>query len=149
MADQLLTGTTLIEDKRSERGNVWSCTGTKFVTREPNTADVIRGNATGLMTSQADDITGYASVELPNGATVTSVAVYGNAAAAAGITWTLYKMNIISGGVVAMASAAVNTADITITQPTIDNANYGYFLMTGFTEWDINDVINGAIIKYD
>ena len=149
MADQLITGTTLIEDKRNEFGKVWSCLGVNFTSLSPDVDNLVFNVTNGKVLASADNLTLMAPVSLPHGARVSGVIVYGDAAAAAGITWTLERIQLDDLTVGAMASAAVNTEDTTITNGTIDNTNYGYFISMGEEEFDTGDEIYGARIRYD
>lgn len=148
MADQLISGTTLIEDKRGERGNVWSTSGISFIPANPAADSVLYDLAgDGSATSQSADLEFKCPVELPHGVTVNNVVVYGDAASAAGITWTLDRVDH-TGTETVMASAAVNTEDTTISNEVINNDDFFYFLSSGLNEWDANDRIFGARIKY-
>lgn len=126
----------------------WSCPGTNFVEEQHRQAYYF--NTDGHIQSYADDLTLSCPVFLPNGAVVTAAIVYGDAAAAAGIVWSLYKIKLSDLTAVAMASAAVNTADTSITAgtETIDNSLYCYFMSTRTDEFDTGDEIYGARITY-
>lgn len=145
MADQLLTGTTLIEDKRrTDFGLIWSCTGSDFTTITPDVDDVNYGNNS--ITANADGITiKGGNVHLPNGSVVTSVTMYGNAGASAE-TWTLARKTLATGTEADLATAAINTEDTSISNATIDNSNYSYSFST--TTIDTGDSIYGAKIVY-
>lgn len=86
----------------------------------------------------------YAPVNLPHGATVTNVIVYGSEADE---SWTLTRATDHSAGVATMATAAYGTADSTITNPVIDNANYSYAIGTG--SMDATDEIYSGVISYE
>lgn len=122
----------------------WSCPGIHFDCTPPASDFLIKSDG-GYVRVTGDGIYLVAHVSLPHGAVVTSVIVNGNAAASAE-TWTLdrRKVSDLTGG--AMASAAINTADTSITNPTIDNSLYSYFLYT--SSLDIDDEVWGAIITY-
>ena len=83
-------------------------------------------------------------VNLPHGAVVTSVIVYG---ARSDNTWNLYR-SPKNGNVewTSMASAVDNTADTSITNATIDNSAYTYFLAND--TWRTSDDCYGAVIIY-
>ena len=147
MADQLITGTTLIEDKRTGTGLVWSTPGVSFKPAAPQ-GDVVTNSITvGSAASAATDLEFVCPVELPNGATVTGAIVYGNAAAIAGITWTLFRVDHTVSAA-AMASAAVGTEDTTISNEVINNNDFFYFFSCASNEWDDGDTIHGARIIY-
>ena len=144
MADQLITGTTLIEDKRASgtSGLIWSCPGTNFVTSSV-TADGAY-NPDGDITAQDAAVVFFAPVFLPNGATITKVVVFGSDTAE---TWTLSRRVMSTNGSgESMASAVIGTEDTSITEPIVDNSTYAYFLTTSSME--TNDEVNGARIIY-
>ena len=87
----------------------------------------------------------YASIELPDGVTVTWCAVYGNAGASSE-TWTLYRVALSDQTRVAMASALVTGGDSTITNPVINNSLYVYFITV--TSLMANDDIHAARINF-
>jgi hypothetical protein len=83
------------------------------------------------------------NVTLPNGAIISECVVYGTDTA---LTWTLYRDLITLGGsATVMASALIGTADTTITNATIDNALYSYWItVTGLT----SDTLYGGKITF-
>ena len=95
--------------------------------------------------SAGGDITiasqGFAQVNLPNGAVVTGAVVYGSVAEE---TWTLTRTPFTTDGGAALASAAVGTADTSISSATIDNSTYAYFFVVSVGNQDIY----GAKITY-
>lgn len=146
MADQLITGTTLIEDKRKESGKVWSCLGANFKAKHPDTDDVTYADGDdGDITTSGAGISLLAPVQLPDKAKVEKVIVYANVSTE---NWYLIKVKLTGGvATTSMASALLNTEDTTITEDVIDNSNYGYFLLTD--GMDAADKIYGARIIYD
>ena len=122
----------------------WSCSGNAFSAQYPDVNDVKR-SITGKIITSADGINLICPVNLPNGATVTGVIVYGNAAATAE-TWYLSRNAFSDGTRSEMAESAIETEDATISNPVIDNSLYSYFLRT--TTLDTNDEIWGARITY-
>lgn len=148
MADTLITGTTLIEDKRSLRGNIWSIPGSEFKTSDPDVDDIRINIATGSIVSNATDLEFIVSAILPQGVTITAVLVYGNAAAISGITWSLKRVDRL-GAVTTMATAAVGTEDTSISNPIVDNSSYSYIITSGQNEFDTNDEIFGARIIFE
>ncbi len=141
MADQLITGTTLIEDKRrTDFGLVWSCTGTAFKAQASGTSVFY---IAGTAAPQANEILEAVIEGLPNGAIVTGVIVYGNDSVE---TWTLNRLTLSNKTVEAMASANQNTEDTSISNATIDNSSYGYFIVT--SGLNSGDEIYGARITY-
>ncbi len=139
MADQLITGTTLIEDKRNtEFGKIWSCAGINFsgdatAANYDSNGNVIASGGTPRLT---------APVSLPHGAVITHVVVYTTGAFAA--NWELKRVDH-TGTSTILASAAANSEDSTITNPTVDNENYQYFI---FNTDPSNATVHGARIKY-
>lgn len=86
----------------------------------------------------------WAAVELPNGAVVTGAIVYGSTT---NENWSLIRSELATGAADStMATAATNTEDTSITDATIDNSTYYYFLTIG--SLDENDEIYGARITY-
>ncbi len=87
----------------------------------------------------------HCPVNLPHGAIVTNVIVYGNAGATAE-SWVLRKVDLTGIGTTTMASANFDSADSSIVGATIDNSNYTY----GFnsTSMDTGDTIFGGTITY-
>ena len=60
-------------------------------------------------------------------------------------TWSLIRVIAGAGSYGTMATAAVDTADTTITNATIDNTTYSYFFKVTA---DTNDYIIRAYVKY-
>jgi len=121
----------------------WSCTGSNFKTSAPATqvADYEEGKCVNGGTSQFL----VAPVFLPNGAIVTEVIGFGNAAAEAEtISLGRYSQNGTASNL--SAQTAFNTAQTTITNATINNSTHGYFFST--STLDTNDEIFGARITY-
>jgi len=141
MADQLLTGTTLIEDKRRGLGDIWSCVGASF--RPGQDATTFEVPNAGMKNTVAGAAGFDALVYLPQGGTITHVIIYGSDATD---TWTLYRVNIADANTLsAMATANLNTEDTSITNAVVDNENYSYILVVNQGQ---NDDIDGARIKY-
>ena len=124
MADQLITGTTLIEDKRSGRGEAWSINGAGFIAKNPDVDDVSYNTDFGSI-SAASGTDFLAPVNLPNGVKITSFIITGSDATN---TSNLYRVPINVQSQVIMATSTINTEDSTITNPVIDNRNFTYFL---------------------
>ena len=131
----------------------WSCTGKSFVPKESASDSLyIKGDDTallevGLGTGTVNATTSCLfskSVDLPQGAIITGVVVYGTDAAE---TWTLRR--IVLGTpltTVDMATASINTEDTSITSATIDNSSYCYELAT--SSFETADDLIAARIKY-
>ncbi len=122
----------------------WSCSGNAFSPRYPYNNNVSR-STTGILIMGANNINCICPVNLPDGATVTAVVVYGNAAATAE-TWYLSRVAFSDKARTAMATGAIETEDTTISNPVIDNSLYGYFFRT--SSLDIDNEIWGAEITY-
>ena len=93
--------------------------------------------------ASANGIYFCAPVNLPHGAIVTNVIIYGNLAAEAE-TWFLYK--VTAAGATQMATANFNSADSSITNATIDNLNNAYAVES--TTLDTDDRIYFGVITY-
>lgn len=93
---------------------------------------------------QADEdaVIFYAEVHLPHGATITSINIKSNVSDE---SYYLYR-NDFAASSTQMATANFNTADNTISNATIDNANYSYSIST--TSIDNTDRIYGGTITW-
>ncbi len=121
----------------------WSCKGAAFQpTNQVYQFNMIAPNFN-YLESDVDNQNFVASVNLPEGAVVTEVVVYGNTTAD---TWTLYRGDVDAVNSEVMATAAVNTVDNTISNATVDNANHGYWLAVA--DADNGARIYGAKITY-
>lgn len=121
----------------------WSCSGVGFTTWQPDVSDITY-DLNGRLLLNAATILVFAPVNLPDGATVTKAIVYGNAAAE--IAWNLVRQTPATAAVAGMATANVNTEDVTINHAVIDNSLYSYYFQSGFHV--INARIYGARIEY-
>ncbi len=148
MADTLIQGTTIIEDKRSARGEIWSCPGNNFQALSPDSFDMTYLNASDVATGVAETtgagINLVAAVFLPNGVTITGVITYSDVSTE---SWTLKRINISTGVAEILATASLNTEDTSITSSTVDNDTYAYLI--GIEPMDASDEIWGARIKYE
>lgn len=99
-------------------------------------------NGTMTITAQAGEDDVCASVNIPNGAIVTGAIVYGTDT---GETWLLRRVKLDDQTDATMATAAIDTEDTSISNATIDNNTYGYFLTAGA---GAADIIHGAKITY-
>lgn len=81
-------------------------------------------------------------LDLPHGAVITSIKLDGDFT---GDTWDVRRINIHTGANSQMATAAVGTADTSITNPTVDNSEYAYFIHTNVTN---DKSIWGATVTY-
>jgi len=60
--------------------------------------------------------------------------------------WTLNRITLSTGASSQLATATLNTEDVTITNGTVDNSTYAYYLSTDVM--DGSDIFYGARIKY-
>ena len=143
----LLTGRTEIEQtNKLNTGLIWSCSGNAFDTRRNLVDGRIAVNSNGRMAvvTGGADRDFLAPVNLPHGAIVTSVIVYGSISDE---TYSLIRVLLIDGATVStMATGNFNTQDSVITDEVINNSSYAYFLVT--STLDSDDIIYGARITY-
>ncbi len=120
--------------------------GSAFVPTNPDVDNISYGFNN--VTADADGIVFRATVNLPHGAVVTGIIVYGNAAAATGETWKL-SLSIINnageGGILA-GPTSFDTEDTSIDNATINNSTSSYYITT--SSLDTNDEIHGVKITY-
>ena len=124
-----------------------SIPGNEFGAQFPDVADVNNSIGSGALNTTTGPITYQVGVKLPHGAVVTNVICYGDAASEAE-TWTMRREAVASNGVTAseMATNNFNSADATISNATIDNQNFRYYIFT--SSLDTNDEIFGVVITY-
>ena len=145
VTDQLLTGRTQIDTVPKGR-NVISISANGFIPSQPDVDDVAYGtDGTGQMFISGGSVQAVANVTIPDGATITEVAVYGNAATEDS-TWTLYRNPTTTNTAETLATATVNTADSSISLAVVDNSAFSYHIAVGTLV--TNDRLFGAKIKY-
>ena len=131
----------------TNKTSYWSCPGVNFATINGTytEASPTWSHTTGRL-QVTTEVGGYcmAQIDLPNGAVVTGATVYGNTT---GNAWTLYRVTLSGGAGATMATAAINTEDTSISNATIDNSTYTYFIKAEITGPD-TEYIYGARIKY-
>lgn len=122
----------------------WSCAGSNFKGFYPATDPIYYDLNNGNIKAEGGLGEGVivAPVFLPHGAVVTGAEVFGTDATE---DWTLFRRPLGAGASSIMATDNINTEDITITNPTIDNENYSYFLEAGMGN---GDFVYGARITY-
>ncbi len=139
----LLTGRTEIDTvSKLNVGLILSVPGSSFLT-QTDALTVDRSNNPGTIEA-GETITFFAPVNLPHGATVTSVKGYGSIADE---TVSLIRVPT-TGSTNDTLSAATNfgTEQTTITNATIDNLNFCYTLFT--SSLDVGDDIFFVVIQY-
>jgi len=142
MADNLITGTTILE-KESKTLKTLSISPADFVSENPDSDDVtIRTNRA---TDNAGGATFNTGIFLPQGAVVISCIMYGNAGAA-DEDWALTR-SPFDGTTETMGTAGIKDADIDIDYGTIDNDNYTYSI--GTSALGNGDEIYGVKIVYN
>jgi len=119
----------------------WSCNG--YVFQSAAGTGVTRSFGGKLAIDSSTSV--FAVVNLPNGAVVTKVVVYG---IDTGESWGLRRTPTSDdgGGVSTLASANLDTEDTTISAATIDNSGFNYSL--DVLNLDAADEIHGARITY-
>lgn len=122
----------------------WSCSGSGFDGFNPDIDDISK-DSIGTLTLSADGISVIKSVSLPDGATITSVKVYGNVATNDS-DWLLRRLQLSDTTNVNVALEKINSEDTSISYGVIDNSLYSYNLVC----WNLltDDVIYGARISY-
>ena len=113
--------------------------GIDFNPYNPDT-DIHRKMANGSLNVGQADTDIYTSVKLPDGATITEVKIMGDATAEESI-WRLNRVTSATRAAAYMATAAVNTADTTISYASVDNSTYMYLL-------SVADIGNDGYIYY-
>ena len=83
------------------------------------------------------------SIELPHNAVISEVICYGNISDE---TWTLQRITNSTGAASTMATGNLNSADSTITNATVDNSTYNYWIFT--SSLDTTDAVYGGRITY-
>ena len=114
-----------------------------FTVDNPATKDLSWGIGTVAPLQDNTDVD--CNVELPHGAVITGVIVYGNAAATAE-TWILYRRTNAGAAGSQLATANVGTEDTTISDATVDNSTYQYLVK--INSMDTGDTIYGMRITY-
>lgn len=142
----LISGTDLLV--YASGGNLggthyWSVPGIGFTTQSPDIDNITKSQTAGVITCSAT-ATFMTEVNLPHNAIVTECTIYGSESDE---TWGFNRSDITAGGNgTSLASANVNTTDSSISNATIDNSAYRYWLFT--SSFDNTDVLYGAVIKY-
>lgn len=135
----------LLEKIVAAKGDQWhTIPGTDFVIRNPY-ADSHEYWVDGTIRVQYDDRHVCCAVLLPDGATITSVEVMGNAGASSQ-TWILNRVTLSDMSTDAMATALVTATDTSISYATIDMSLYMYVI--SILLLDNLDEIQWARIKY-
>ena len=144
MADTLIQGTTIIEDKRREFGKVISIPGCAFRAVD-NTNTQGDTNSDGELTYDAGGNSLTAPIQLPHGAVITGAVFYSNGAGT--ITWELKRVDN-AGTSSVLATAQSDTEDTSITNSTVDNITYSYFFYVADTSTNSTSC-QGARVTYE
>ena len=123
----------------TNKTSYWSCNGSNFVPLAPDTDAHDYSATTGGLQAGAGQ-TDVAPVFLPHGAVVTAAIVYSDDTG----TWSLIRMTSGSATAATMATAAANTQDTSISNATIDNNTYNYFIAAA----SAGAIIRSARITY-
>lgn len=143
-AGQAGTGMTVTDGVigLSNKTSYMAIPGLAFKPATPDDTNHHYTNATGRVTDDTGADFGCPII-LPHGAVVTNVQVYGSTVGAE--TWTLRRVTH-TGGTSDLASANIGSGDSSISNATIDNATYFYFIYTSTLA--ATDSIYGAAISY-
>ena len=131
----------------------WSIAGNQFIAIDSgtgnDTTNVTRGifaSGEGGIEPDGNGIFMIGQVNLPHRAIVTGIIMYGDAAATAESYFLMrHTINTLDSQS-KMGEANIGTADTSISNATIDNQNFSYWLET--TTMDAQDTIFGAVITY-
>ncbi len=114
-----------------------------FTTPQPFSDDILRGSLS--VTAIDNGIEFTATIQLPDGATITSAVMYGDASASAE-TWILRRVFHDASGF-DLAGANIGTADTSISGVAlVNNAAESYVFVT--SSLDNSDTIYGASVTY-
>ncbi len=119
----------------------WSIPGLAFIGNHPDIDDVSYGNV--AVTITTGPVAFQAPVNLPQGAVVTAVVVFGSDTSD---TWVLRRAASDSAIAGTMANSTLDTEDTSISDATIDNQNFVYALTVGSVA--SAGLIHGARITY-
>jgi len=129
----------------TNKTSYWSCSGHNFLPAMPDTNDVYYQTTNSGVISSAENIDFNAPVFIPQGAVITAAKVFGNAGATAE-NWILYRAPLTTGSGGVMGGGSIGTEDVTISDATIDNETYCYWIFV--STLDTNDEVYGARITY-
>lgn len=101
----------------------WTCAGNAFIGDGQEGAELTR-TINKLATSARNDV--FISIDIPNGAIITGVMVYGSAGD--GVV-KLYRVTLSSGATSEMADTVFNSEDTSISNATVDSTTYAYCLL--------------------
>ena len=137
---QIWDGTKYVPGSSSTAEKYIAIDCSNFHAANPDTDQVHLVNGR-YMSTDADGISYYAPLNLPNGARITSCIIYGSISDE---TWTLDYQNFdgVNGGTV--ANANLNSADAA--NHVVDNNSQAYFIQT--SSLDTGDDIYGGYITY-
>lgn len=142
--EPLLSGRTDIQVEPKGK-NVISLPASMCTSQNPDVDDVnINEDGSCKFVVSAGTVNAICPLSLPDAATLTSVIVYGDDATN---TWILYRVpHGLPLSPETIATAAIKSADTTITAPLVDNSSFTYHIVVG--SMTTNDSVNGIKINY-
>ncbi len=130
----------------ANKTSYWSAPGCKFEPNNPDIQDCRQSGANGVAIQDSGSGGFICGVELPHGAVITAVVVYGSNT---GNDWEMRREALASTGSadnVAGGAMAMNTEDSSISNATVDNSAYRYWFLT--SSLSTPDTIYSARITY-
>lgn len=134
-----------VDDNTFGGSNQWSKAGLGFSGTNPDTDSLHYTATNGTLTVDGTGVTLVCPVEIPDGATIVSAVVHGQAA---GESWSLIRgiLSDTSTGLVTMGTQSIDSTDSTIQSAVVDNSMYRYWFAT--TSLDATDTIEDARILF-
>lgn len=130
---------TIVRDK----GLIISLHPSQFTSVHPDTDDVYISAAGDYIEDTAGGVQFLCPLNLPDGAKILSCIINGNVAGAE--TWSLIKQTRTTATTTTIATAAVNTADTTITDDIVNNAESTYcIVISALAAFDL--IFGGKIV---
>lgn len=124
----------------------WSAPGCQFEPNNPDIQDVRQSGANGIAIQDASAVGGFIlGVNIPHGATVTAVVVYGSDTAK---NWEMRREIITGTGSATTMTTSTNfsTEETNIVDPIVNNQTHRYWILTDTLA--NTDIIYGARITY-
>jgi len=134
----------------NNKTSYWNCIGLAFKEAidytTPASNLVFYSEADGSFATSVGNSKGMTSVNgIPNGAIITGAIVYASAGGAS-TSWILRRTTLSDGTTSDMATGEFNVEDTTITNGTVDNSVYSYWIFSN--DLDASKSIYGARITY-